>query len=58
MGRNKKIEDIEIKERDKDNADELVDYTVIDEKMALPLGHVIKLKKSVAKQFIEKGYLK
>ena len=58
MGRNKRIEDIEIKERDKDNADELVDYTVIDEKMALPLGYVIKLKKSVAKQFIEKGYLK
>ena len=58
MGRNKKIEDIEIKERNIDNADELVDYTVIDEKMALPLGYVIKLKKSVAKQFIEKGYLK
>ena len=58
MGRNKKIEDIEIKERDKDNADEVVDYTVIDEKMALPLGYIIKLKKSIAKQFIEKGYLK
>lgn len=58
MGRNKKIEDIEIKERDKDNADELVDYTVIDEKMALPLGYIIKLKESIAKQFIEKGYLK
>jgi len=58
MGRNKKIEDIEIKERNIDNADELVDYTVINEKMALPLGYVIKLKKSVAKQFIEKGYLK
>ena len=58
MGRNKKIEDIEINERDKDNADELVDYTVINEKMALPLGYIIKLKKSVAKQFIEKGYLK
>ena len=58
MGRNKKIEDIEIKERDKDNADELVDYTVINEKMALPLGYIIKLKESVAKQFIEKGYLK
>ena len=58
MGRNKKIEDIEIKERDKDNADELVDYTVIDEKMALPLGYIIKLKESVAKQFIKKGYLK
>jgi len=58
MGRNKKIEDIEIKERDIDNADELVDYTVINEKMALPLGYIIKLKESVAKQFIEKGYLK
>ncbi len=58
MGRNKKIEDIEIKERNIDNADELVDYTVINEKMALPLGYIIKLKKSVAKQFIEKGYLK
>ena len=58
MGRNKKVEDIEIKERNIDNADELVDYTVIDEKMALPLGYIIKLKKSVAKQFIEKGYLK
>ena len=58
MGRNKKIEDIEIKERDKDNADELVNYTVIDEKMALPLGYIIKLKEPVAKQFIEKGYLK
>ena len=58
MGRNKKVDDIEIKERDKDNADELVNYTVIDEKMALPLGYIIKLKKSVAKQFIEKGYLK
>ena len=58
MGRNKKVDEIEIKERDKDNADELVDYTVIDEKMPLPLGYIIKLKKSVAKQFIEKGYLK
>lgn len=58
MGRNKKIEDIEIKERNIDNADELVDYTVINERMALPLGYIIKLKKSVAKQFIEKGYLK
>lgn len=58
MGRNKKVEDIEIKERNIDNADELVNYTVIDEKMALPLGYVIKLKKSIAKQFIEKGYLK
>ena len=58
MGRNKKVEDIEIKERNIDNADELVNYTVIDERMALPLGHEIKLKKSVAKQFIEKGYLK
>ena len=58
MGRNKNVDEIEIKERDKDNADEFVDYTVIDEKMALPLGYVIKLKKSVAKQFIEKGYLK
>ena len=45
MGRNKRIDEIEIKERDKDNADELVDYTVIDEKMALPLGYIIKLKK-------------
>ena len=58
MGQNKKVEDIEIKERNIDNADELVDYTVIDEKMALPLGYIIKLKESVAKQFIEKGYLK
>jgi len=58
MGRNKKIEDIEIKERNIDDAEGLVDYTVIDEKMALPLGYIIKLKKSVAKQFIEKGYLK
>lgn len=58
MERNKKIDDIEIKERNIDNADELVDYTVIDEKMALPLGYIIKLKGSVAKQFIEKGYLK
>ena len=58
MGRNKKVDEVEIKEQDKDNADELVDYIVIDEKMALPLGYIIKLKKSVAKQFIEKGYLK
>ena len=58
MGRNKRLEDIEIKERNIDNADELVNYTVIDERMALPLGHIIKLKESVAKQFIEKGYLK
>ena len=58
MGRNKKVDEIEINERDKDNADELVDYTVIDEKMALPLGYIIKLKESIAKQFIEKGYLK
>ena len=58
MGRNKRIDEIEIKERDKDNADEFVDYTVIDEKMALPLGYIIKLKESIAKQFIEKGYLK
>ena len=58
MGRNKKVDEMEIKERDKDNADELVDYTVIDEKMALPLGYIIKLKESIAKQFIEKGYLK
>ena len=58
MGRNKKVEDIEIKERNIDNADEIVNYTVIDERMALPLGYIIKLKESVAKQFIEKGYLK
>ena len=58
MGRNKKVEDIEIKERNIDNADELVNYIVIDERMALPLGYIIKLKESVAKQFIEKGYLK
>ena len=58
MGRNKKVEDIEIKERNIDDADEIVNYTVIDERMALPLGYEIKLKKSVAKQFIEKGYLK
>ena len=58
MGRNKNVDEIEINERDKDNADGLVDYTVIDEKMALPLGYIIKLKESVAKQFIEKGYLK
>lgn len=58
MGRNKRVEDIEIKERNIDNADELVNYTVIDERMALPLGYIIKLKESVAKQFIEKGYLK
>lgn len=58
MGRNKKVEDIEIKERNIDNADDIVNYTVIDERMALPLGYIIKLKESVAKQFIEKGYLK
>lgn len=58
MGRNKKVEDIEIKERNIDNADEIVNYTVIDERMALPLGYIIKLKESVAKQFIKKGYLK
>ena len=58
MGRKKTVDEIEIKEQNKDNADELVDYTVIDEKMALPLGYIIKLKESVAKQFIEKGYLK
>ena len=55
MGRNK-IEKVEIKEHD--NVSELVDYTVIDEKMALPLGYIIKLKESAAKQFIEKGYIK
>lgn len=58
MGRNKRVEDIEIKERNIDNADDIVNYTVIDERMALPLGYIIKLKESVAKQFIEKGYLK
>jgi len=55
MGRNK-IEKVEIKEHD--NVSELVNYTVIDERMALPIGYEIKLKKEVAKQFIEKGYLK
>ena len=55
MGRNK-IKKVEIKEHD--NVSELIDYTVIDERMALPIGYVIKLKKEVAKQFIEKGYIK
>ena len=34
------------------------EYEVIDIKMALPIGFKIKLKESVAKEFIEKGYLK
>ena len=34
------------------------EYEVIDIKMALPIGFKIKLKKQVAKKFIEKGYLK
>lgn len=55
MGRNK-IERVEIKEHD--NVSELINYTVIDERMALPIGYEIKLKKEVAKQFIEKGYIK
>ena len=37
---------------------ELIEYEVIDIKMALPIGFKIKLKYSVAKEFIEKGYLK
>ena len=40
------------------NADEVKEYEVIDIKMALPIGFKIKLKESVAKEFIEKGYLK
>ena len=55
MGRNK-IERVEIEKHDSVN--ELVNYTVIDERMALPIGYEIKLKKEVAKQFIEKGYIK
>ena len=55
MGRNK-IEKVEIKEHD--NVSEFVNYTVIDERMALPIGYEIKLKKEVAKQIIEKGYIK
>ena len=55
MGQNK-IEKVEIKEHD--NSDELINYTVIDERMALPIGYEINLKKEVAKQFIEKGYIK
>ena len=55
MGRNK-IEKVEIKERD--SVSEFVNCTVIDERMALPIGYEIKLKKEVAKQFIEKGYIK
>lgn len=38
--------------------DERKEYEVIDIKMALPIGFKIKLKESVAKEFIEKGYLK
>ena len=38
--------------------DEFKIYEVIDIKMALPIGFKIKLKGSVAKEFIEKGYLK
>lgn len=38
--------------------DEFKIYEVIDIKMALPIGFKIKLKESVAKEFIEKGYLK
>jgi len=34
------------------------EYEVIDIKMALPIGYKIKLKKEVAKKFIDKGYLK
>ena len=44
--------------KEHDNVSELVNYTVIDERMALPIGYEIKLKKEVAKQFIEKGYIK
>ena len=38
--------------------DEFKIYEVIDIKMALPIGFKIKLRESVAKEFIEKGYLK
>ena len=34
------------------------EYEVIDIKMALPIGFKIKLTEKVAKEFIEKGYLK
>ena len=37
---------------------ELIEYEVIDIKMALPIGFKIKLTEKVAKEFIEKGYLK
>jgi len=51
MGRNK-IERVEIKEHD--NVSELINYTVIDERMALPIGYEIKLKKEVAKHLLRK----
>lgn len=38
--------------------DDVKEYEVIDIKMAMPVGAKMKLKYSVAKQFIEKGYLK
>ena len=38
--------------------DERKEYEVIDIKMALPIGFKIKLTEKVAKEFIEKGYLK
>ena len=53
MGRKPKEEEYQI-----NKADDLIEYEVIDIKMALPIGFKIKLRESVAKEFIEKGYLK
>ncbi len=38
--------------------DERKEYEVIDIKMALPIEFKIKLTEKVAKEFIQKGYLK
>jgi hypothetical protein len=51
MGRNK-IEKVEIKEHD--NVSELVNYTVIDERMALPIGYEIKQKKRLQNNLLRK----
>ena len=53
MARPKKEVEATVKE-----TDERKEYEVINIKMALPIGFKIKLTKKVAKEFIEKGYLK
>ena len=53
MARPKKEDEAAVKE-----TGERKEYEVIDIRMALPIGFKIKLTEKVAKEFIEKGYLK